>query len=95
MKILKIIDAEGCIDGNIGLDIYFDTQIDFAFSDYLGKLGKYIVHSDFDKPFFKVIVRGYYTLKGSVGNESVRLLVPETISKEIIEGFVDYVSNYR
>lgn len=94
MKIVEIKDAEACTEGNIGYDFFLNKPIDCDFAEFLGKLGKYILYSDFDKPLFKVIVRGFYTLKGSFGNVSLRMLVPETISDEIINDFQKYVSSY-
>lgn len=94
MKINKIEEAENCTEGNVGYDVYFDVNIERIFADYLGKLGKYFIDNTFEKPYFKVIVRGYYTLKGTIGNDNLRLLVPETISKEILKEFEEYINNY-
>lgn len=95
MKIIKTKIVEGCLDGQVGLDIIFDKQIDKSFSDYLGKLGKYIFQEAFERPFFKVIVRGYYTIKGSLGNDSVRMIVPESIEKEMLEDLSEYIEKYK
>ncbi len=95
MKIIKITEVENCAEGSVGYDIYFNQNIDLNFAEYLGQLGKYIFDESFEKAFFKVIVRGYYTLKGSIGNDNLRILVPETISKEIINEFYEYLEKYQ
>lgn len=95
MKIIKISEAESCSDGNIGFDIYFDENIDENFAEYLGKLGKYKIDNTFDEPFFKVIVRGYYTLKGFLGKNYLRMIVPESIFKEIQKEFENYIKKYE
>ena len=91
LKIINIKKVEGCLEGQIGLDIIFDNQIDKSFANDLGKLGKFIFEDAFERPFFKVIVRGYYTLKGSIGNKSLRMIVPETIEKEMLDELVKYI----
>ncbi len=94
LKITKIEDAEACADGNIGKDIFFDKPITQDFAEYLGKLGKYMFFKDLPKPYAKVIVRGYYTLKCSLGNDSMQILVPETILEEIINDLENYIDKY-
>lgn len=94
MKIIKTVKAESCSDGNIGYDIYFDNKIDKEFADYLGTLGKYRLDDTFDEPYFKIIVRGYYTLKGSLNTNYLRMIVPESIFDKIYKDFENFISNY-
>lgn len=95
MTIVSIKKADACVDGNIGYDVVFSEAIDKNLSDYLGLLGKYIYNDAFDVPFFKVIIRGMYSIKGSIGNMSLRLLIPETIENNIIDEFKQYVDKYQ
>ncbi len=95
MKIIKISDAESCADGNIGYDIYFDNNTDQKFIGYLAKLGKIKIDNTFDNPYFKIIVKGNFTLKGSIGRNFLRMIVPESIFKQIIKDFEKYISNYQ
>jgi len=95
LKIIKISEAESCADGNIGYDIYFDKNTDQNFIDYLAKLGKIKIDNTFDVPYFKIIVKGYYTLKGSLGQNFLRMIVPESIFKHIFDEFEKYITNYQ
>ena len=95
VKIIKSTTAESCSYGNIGFDIYFDKPIDKSFAEYLGKLGKYKLDNSFEEPYFKIIVRGYYTLKGSLGVNYLRMIVPESIYQQIYKDFENYINNYQ
>lgn len=95
LKITKIIEAESCANGNIGYDIFFDSNTDQKFIDYLAKLGKIKMDDTFDIPYFKIIVKGYFTLKGSIGQNFLRMIVPDSISKQVINDFENYISNFQ
>ena len=95
MTVVSIKKADACVEGNIGYDVVFDEAIDKNFTDYLGMLGKYIYNDAFDVPFYKVIIRGMYSIKGSIGNYSLRLLIPESIEADIIDKFKKYVDKYQ
>ncbi|MFP4370445.1 MAG: hypothetical protein ACOC2K_03345 [Bacteroidota bacterium] len=77
MRVIKLKKVEGCLEGSNVHDILLDDKIDREFIDHLGKMGKLIYMDSFDKPFFKVIVRGRYTIKGSQTNKSIRIIFPE------------------
>lgn len=77
MKILKTKKIDGCLEGSNVRDILFDDIITTEFAGHLGGLGKFILKEEMDKPFFRIIVRGRYTLKGSVGNKTARVILPE------------------
>ena len=91
---MKVIDnkrVEGCYGGHNVWDILFDDKIDKELIDYIGKLGKLVYQGRMKKPFFKVIVRGKYTIKGSQGNNSVRVTLPEKDDPIILEEIKEYI----
>lgn len=93
MKIVKIKKIEGCLEGTNVRDILFDSAITREFIDFLGKKGKLIYNQEMEKPFFRVIVRGGYTLKGSLGNKSIRVILPEN-SEGVIEQIENYINQF-
>ena len=95
MKLVSMKKVEGCLEGANAYDFHFDSPIDKAFCDYIGAWGKYIYNDSFDKPFFKVMVKGYYTIKGSVGNKTFRVLLPETPFQEILDEIEENLKHYN
>lgn len=93
MKLIHIKIIEGCLEGTNVRDALFSEPVNASFIKFLGNLGKLIYKENMEKPFFKVIVRGKYTLKGSVGNKTVRIILPE-LSGNIIKSFRNYVDDY-
>jgi len=77
MKVVKEKKVEDCLESTSVKDFLFDETIDKSFVDYLAQLGKLIFVDEIEKPFFKVIVKGKFTIKGSVGNKSIRLILPD------------------
>ena len=93
MKIVKVKKIEGCLEGTNVRDILFDLEITKDFIEFLGDHGKLVYNPEMEKPFFRVIVRGKYTLKGSQGNKSIRVILPEN-SEGLIEELTAYISSY-
>lgn len=91
MKIIKQKKIEGCLEGANVKDIMFDKKITKEFVLHLGKMGKLIFDEDMNKPFFRVIVRGKFTMKGSVSNRTIRLLLPATGEAEIMESLKNHI----
>lgn len=94
MKVISIKDIEGCLEGTYIKDIILTEKIDKNFVEYLGKLGRLIYQGDFAKPFFKVIVKGKYTLKGSEQNTSFRVIFPDKDSYSFIDELKEYIERF-
>jgi len=47
------------------------------------------------KPYFDLIVKGQYTLKGSIGNPYAKLLLPDDSGDANIHGLVNFIENYK
>lgn len=94
MKALKTKKINGCFEKMNVHEILLESRISKDLIDYIGDLGKLFYNNKFDKPFFKVIVRGSYTIKGSEGNQSVRVVLPESANGEQIREICDYIEKY-
>ena len=95
MKVLKIKTIGDCLEGTNVRDLLFDSEITEDFVFYLKPLGKLVYNTSFDKPFFRLIVRGKYTLKGSVGNKTLRVLLPTDADDAFIREFSAFVEGYK
>lgn len=98
MKIIKIKKIEGCLEGTNVRDILFDIVVSKEFILYLSNFGKLIYQDSFEKPFYKVILKttaGTYSIKGSQGNKTARLLLPDSNDAEIIEEIKKIVKEYN
>ena len=87
MKIINIKKISGCLEGINVRDVLFDESVTKEFILFLGSFGKLIYQDSFEKPFYKVIMRtanGTYSIKGSEGNKSARLLLPDVSDTDIL-----------
>lgn len=94
MKILETAKVEDCLEAKNVYDIIIDTEIDIDFIDYLSKLGKLNYIHVFEKPFFKIINRAKYTIRGSEGNQIIRILFPDNFVIEELEILKEFINNY-
>lgn len=89
MKALDYKKVEGCLDGTNVYDILFDEKISKEFVEFMAEGAKFTIHNKMKIPFFRIIFKGKYTLKGSLGNETIRVILPDNADEhkiiEIIE----------
>jgi len=95
MKFLYFEIVEECLEGAHVYDTFLNDEIDDKFLEYLGLLGKIVFMKNIQKPFFRVIVRGKYTLKGSLGNDNFRIILPDNNGLEYLEEIKLHISNYK
>ncbi len=93
MKALKTKKIQGCLEGSNVKDILLSDEIDMPFVEKLSSLGKPVVNDKMKKPFFRVIVRGKYTIKGSVGNSSIRVIMPKEDKPGDFEELVEFINS--
>ncbi len=91
MEIQSYKQIQDCLQGKNVWDIYLDTIINEQFIASLKQLGKVVVQNFNAKPFFTLIVHGKYTLKGSIGNRSIRLILPDSAERKIPEELIDFI----
>ncbi len=95
MKVLKVKIIDDCYESSNTRDILLDGTITKQFVEYLGRLGKLLVFEEFDIPYFKVIVKGEYTIKGAFGKKTIRILLPEDVPDYSLDSLIDYINKFR
>jgi len=91
MQIIDVKKIDDCLEGKDVRDLLFDSYITKEFVDCFSKLGKMIYHDFNPKPFWSLIVRSKFTLKGAVGNNTARLLLPDENDSEIIFELKEFI----
>jgi hypothetical protein len=94
MKVLDIKRIHGCLEGRNVWDFLLDGSISKDFISHLGNFGKLIYQDQMKKPYFTIIVRGKYTIKGSETNKTFRVILPENANIELLEEIKDNVSEH-
>ena len=95
MIIIKEKIIEDCLEGKNVKDILLDSEIDINFIEYLGRLGKLILKDEIEKPFFKIIVKSKYTIKGSLTNRSIRVMLPESDFENDFNDLKKYINEFK
>jgi hypothetical protein len=94
MKVIKNKKIEGCLDGTNVRDILLDGIIEKDLIEYLGQLGRLVYKAEMEKPFFRVIVRGKYTIRGSQGNKSMRVILPDDAPESDLNEIADFIAKF-
>jgi hypothetical protein len=94
MKLMYFEYIEGCLDGQNVHDAYLNDDVDSRFAEYLGLLGKYSVYTDYGKPFYRIIVKSKYTIKGSIGNNNFRIILPDDELISYLEEIKIHVNSF-
>lgn len=85
MKILNISKIDNCVESQNAHDIYFTDLISEEFIDKFSDMGKVVYSSINNKKYFRIIVKGKFTLKGFVNNSDFRLLIADNLGSNFIE----------
>ncbi len=91
MKVINYKKVEDCLEGTNVRDLLLDEPINKEFIHKIGQLGKLFFYEEIEKPYFKLIVRGKYTIKGSESNNSLRVMLPENAEFEMIKEIIEYI----
>jgi hypothetical protein len=94
MKVLKQKKVTDCYESNNTIDFLLSAPISKEFVEHLGKLGKLLLFEDFDIPYFKVIVKGEYTVKGAFGKKTIRILLPEDVEEYPLDSLVQHIEMF-
>ena len=94
MIILKEKKIEDCLEGKNVKDILLDSEINLDFIKYLGRLGKIVLKDEIEKPFFKIIVKSKFTIKGSLTNKSIRVMLPESDFENDYSELIKYINEF-
>lgn len=94
MKIIDQKKIDNCLEGENVWEILFDNHITQSFVGHLSQLGKLIIHEFKPKPFYILIVRGKFTLKGAIGNRSARLLLADSTKEDNLFDFFQHIEKF-
>ena len=86
--------VEDCIEAKNVYDAYLSIKLSDELILHLGKLGKLSYFQDFDKPFFRVIVRGRFTIKGVKDDDKFRILLPDNAGVENLDVIKKQVNGF-
>lgn len=95
MKILVIKDIENCFDGTFIKEIYFTSEMDKHFIEFLCMMADSKQYfGDFGRPFFKAEYDNRFSLKGVEGEKSLRAIFKNDIEKSV-QSFRDLITVYK
>ncbi|MBM2816112.1 MAG: hypothetical protein HW421_2874 [Ignavibacteria bacterium] len=94
MKVIQEKKIEGCLEGNNVWDLLLDDVITKEIIFYLGKKGKLLYIDSFEKPYFRIIVRSKYTVKGTQSNKSIRVFLPDNQNINLLDDLKSYIAEY-
>lgn len=94
MKVLKSKVIKGCLESDNVREFLFDNELTMEFVNYIGKLGKLILYDEIEKPYFKIIVRGKFTVKSSLGNKTIRIILPDISDEKEIVDLKNYIEAF-
>jgi hypothetical protein len=94
VKILKVKRIEGCLEGTNVRDVLLDLPVNIDFLHFLETYGKLNLKTEMKKPYYVFIVRGKYTIKGSVGNKTFRLILPQDGDYNYISEISEFIGRY-
>lgn len=77
--------VEDCIEAKNVYDAYLAVKLDDNLINHLSNLGKLVYFKDFDKPYFRIISRGRFTIKGVKDDDKFRILLPDNAGVEDLE----------
>ncbi|MBD3217913.1 MAG: hypothetical protein GF310_06500 [candidate division Zixibacteria bacterium] len=95
MKIKKISDVDGCLDGLIMKKVGFDQPVDEKFYAFMGQFGELEYHPDFARPYFRVDVEKSFVLKGVEGNSEITLILSRENPDKSITHFKNLLEDYQ
>lgn len=95
MKVVKTKKVDDCYESSNTVDILLSGPITHNFVEHLGKLGKLLLFEDFDIPYFKVIVKGEYTIKGAFGKKTIRVLLPEDVENYPLDNLIKHIESFK
>ena len=93
MKVVAVKKIEDCLAGKNVWDIELSNIIGEKLLHHLCKLGKLSTHPFKPRPYFTLIVRGKYTIKGSLGNKTMRLILPDIAEHKVPNELLEYINS--
>lgn len=95
MNLIEYKKVDGCIEGDYVFDLFLDDKITGDFIRFIGEFGKLIYTDTVPKPYFSIIVRGKFTLKGSQNNKEMRIILSDSESIKYLEELKEFISRFK
>ncbi|MBX3042361.1 MAG: hypothetical protein KIT33_00215 [Candidatus Kapabacteria bacterium] len=86
--------VEDCIEAKNVYDAYLSIKLDDTLISHLAILGKLVFFKDFEKPYFRVISRGKFTIKGIENDDKFRILLPDDAGIESLELIKSHINSF-
>lgn len=93
MRILYLTLIETCSEAQDAYDIFFSDKITEEFIDKFSAIGKIVYTNIYYKKYFRVIVKGKYTLKGFIENDDMRVLFPNSEHLHHLDELKQFISS--
>lgn len=87
MKVISYKKVDGCLEGTNVYDYLLSDGMSKEYILSFKDKGKLVYRGDIAKPFFKLIVKAKYTMKGAQTKDIIRVIFPENEG----DNFVDEV----
>jgi len=88
MKILREVKSEDCFDGTFIKDYILDGKVGDGFLKYLSNFGELTVLDGIKKPFYSFDKTYFFTIKGIVGEESMKVIYRRN-NMDVTFGFLE------
>lgn len=95
MKVLKSKKATNCFAGKNVFDLFLSDINSEVFIRHLAVAGDLDLHYSTGRPFFTIISKGVYTLKGAIGNRNIRILLPDDTGQEILANIINLIESFQ
>ncbi|MDX9790257.1 MAG: hypothetical protein WC313_10095 [Candidatus Kapaibacterium sp.] len=95
MKLIYYEIVEDCVESKNVYDAYLSMNVDINFLEHLKESGKLHVIDVEEKKYFKIIKRGKYTIRGMVGDDVFRILMPDDAGVESLDTIKKIVNEYN
>lgn len=93
MKILYLTLIETCAEAQNAYDVFFTDEINEDFIEKFNDVAK-ISYSKFgEKKYFRIIVKGKYTIKGFINNDNFRVLLADNLEVNFINELKEFINN--
>jgi hypothetical protein len=85
---------KNCAESQNAYDIYFDKELSEEFINKFSVYGKIVFSNINNFKYFRIIVKGQFTIKGFVGNNDFRVLIADNLGENFIDKIIEKISSF-
>ncbi len=93
MKLLYLEIIETCIEAKSAYDAFFSDTLSKEFIDKFSKIGKVVYNEKIGSTYFRIIVRGKYTIKGFINSDNFRIMMADNLDNEYLYEIKQNIEN--